>query len=281
MDIVATGPSAADGLAKEMTFLTDLSDTVWVLFDMKCSPGGYAYLFVLDGVATLGCAITRDLSQINDYFERTLRRFQEISPFTISNEKTGYSFMDFSLKQSAVHHRKLYIGEAGGFQDYLFGLGLRYALMTGYFAAMSFIEGKDYDRLWKEKFGHSQAVSLVNRFLYEGGGNLGLSTFIRSGAGRDFKDYLTSWQVASLWKRLMVPVVKQVWQRKEQCRHFLLQSGLQPQSASRPTHWCRGGRSKDSGYAREDAYRLEVKQSSQRHERGVAGPVGEAQKNAT
>ncbi len=239
VDIVATGPAAADGLAKEMTFLTDRPDTVWVLFDMKYSPGGYAYLFVSEGMATFGCAITRDLSQINRYFEAALARFQEIAPFTIRDEETGYSFMDFSLKPSASHDQRLYIGEAGGFQDYLFGLGLRYAFMTGYFAATSFMDrGGDttparYDLLWKEGFGLSQEISLVNRSLYEWGGNVGLARFIRMAAKKDFKEYLTSWQIASPWKRMLVPIIKRIWQKDPSgegcpsCRHLL------------PVHWCR------------------------------------------
>jgi flavin-dependent dehydrogenase len=239
VDIVATGPSSADALAKEMTFRTNGPDKVWVLFDMKVAPGGYAYLFVLDGVATFGCAITRDLPQINRYFDLALKRFQAIAPISISDAKTGYSFMDFSLKHSAINNEKLYVGEAGGFQDYLFGLGLRYAMMTGYFSAMSLIENKSYDLLWRdghgpcEGLGQSQEVSLVNRALYEFGGNIGLSTFVRQAEGKDFKEYLASWHKPSSWKSGLLPIVKWLWQRKKThipCKHPF------------PLHWCREGK---------------------------------------
>ncbi len=239
VDIVATGPSSADALAKEMTFLTNGPDKVWVLFDMKYAPGGYAYLFVLDGAATFGCAITRDLPQINRYFDLALKRFQEIESFPISDVKTGYSFMDFSLKASATndphasHSQKRYVGEAGGFQDYLFGLGLRYAMMTGHFSAISLIENKSYDRLWREGLGDSQEISLVNRALYEFGGNIGLSAFVRQAKDKDFKEYLASWHAPSLWKRGLLPIVKWAWQREKTrspCKH--------PFSS----HWCREGK---------------------------------------
>ncbi|MEK7285725.1 MAG: NAD(P)/FAD-dependent oxidoreductase [Nitrospirota bacterium] len=229
VDIVATGPTRADGLAKEMCFLTDHPNIVWVLFDKTISPGGYAYLFVHEGEATLGCAITRDLPQINRYFDAALARFLEITPFTIQSKKTGYSFMDFSLKQSAIHDQKLYVGEAGGFQDYLFGLGLRYAIMTGHFAAQSFISSENYDRLWKEAFGNAQEVSLVNRALYESGGNAGLSHFVRQAEGRDFKAYLAKWHAPSFWKSALFPIVKQLWRKETShtCTHPFLE------------HWCR------------------------------------------
>jgi flavin-dependent dehydrogenase len=242
VDIVATGPAAADGLAKEMTFRTSHPDVVWVLFDTKYAPGGYAYLFIFEGIATLGCAITRDLSKINQYFDATLSRFSEIGSFTIEEPKVGYSFMDFSLKSSATYNQRLYIGEAGGFQDYLFGLGLRYALVTGYLSAMSLIrseqgEATSYDVLWRKEFGVSQEMSLVNRLLYEWGGNRGLSYFVWQAARSDFKDYLTAWQRSSFWKQCVVPFVKWGWQRPRSgvllqqegkgCRHLL------------PDHWCR------------------------------------------
>ncbi len=239
VDIVATGPSSADGLAKEMTFQTNGPDKVWVLFDMKYAPGGYAYLFVLDGVATFGCAITSDLPHINRYFDSALKRFQEIDPFSISDAQTGYSFMDFNLKESATlaesagNNQKVYIGEAGGFQDYLFGLGLRYAMMTGYCAAMSFIENKSYDLLFRAALGRSQEVSLVNRALYEFFGNAGLSMFVRQAEGKDFKEYLASWHAPALWKMKLLPLVKWVWQRGKNgasCKHPF------------PLHWCREGK---------------------------------------
>ncbi len=227
VDIVATGPTAADGLAKEITFLTDLPDTTWVLFDLKYAPGGYAYLFVFEGVATFGCAITRELSKINHYFDLALARFQKITPFTIYDQEVGYSFMDFSLKKSATDNQRVYIGEAGGFQDYLFGLGLRYAFMTGYFAATHFISGAKYDTLWREGFGLSQEISLVNRSLYEWGGNLGLSRFVQMAGKKDFKEYLTSWQIESGWKKLLIPVIKRIWQQESECHHLI------------SDHWCR------------------------------------------
>ncbi|HLG22619.1 MAG TPA: NAD(P)-binding protein [Candidatus Manganitrophaceae bacterium] len=209
--IVATGPPVADGLAKEMTFHAPLPDTVWVIFDMNLSPGGYTYLFVLGGFATFGCAITRDFSRIDEYFDRSLRRFQEMASFTVENEKRGYSFMNFCLKESAQAGRRLFVGEAGGFQDYLFGLGLRYALTTGFLAAESLIRDEPYDRLWKQEIGPTQETSLVNRFLYEWGGNEGLAAFIRRAGRGDLREYLARWSADRPWKRWMVPMIKWGW----------------------------------------------------------------------
>jgi flavin-dependent dehydrogenase len=226
-DIIATGPSTPDGLAKEMTFTTSLPDTVWVLFDMNLSPGGYAYLFVLDGLATFGCAITQNFSRINHYFDRSLQRFQELTSFPIENDRTAYSFMNFSLKTSAQAAGRCFVGEAGGFQDYLFGLGIRYALTTGYAAAESFLKKVSYDLLWKEALGPAQEISVINRFLYEVGGNQGLRFFIHRAGRSDLQDYLGGWHRPSFWKRLVLPILKWRWQRTDRCAHRL------------SPHWCR------------------------------------------
>ncbi|MFQ5580965.1 MAG: NAD(P)/FAD-dependent oxidoreductase [Nitrospiria bacterium] len=226
-DIVASGPSSPDGLAKQITFASNLPDTVWVLFDMDISPGAYSYLFVLDGRATFGCAITQDFDHINDYFDGALKCFQGISSFSIEEEKAGYSFMNFSLKPSAKIDRRLYIGEAGGFQDYLFGLGIRYALTTGKAAAESIITKRDYDQLWKKSIGAAQEMSLINRFLYERGGNRGLSEFVRRAGRGDLQDYLSGWYAWRPWKGLLLPLIKWAWREKKRCFHSL------------PDHWCR------------------------------------------
>lgn len=227
MDIIATGPAVADGLAKEMTFLTDLPDTVSVLFDMNVSPGGYSYLFVLDGRATFGCAITQGFDRIRTYFDLALERFQKIASFPINEAKFGYSYMNFCLKSSAQFGGKFFIGEAGGFQDYLFGLGIRYAMKTGYAAAQSILQNGSYDEIWKKELGAKQEVSVVNRYLYEKGGNWGLSSFVKRSGRGDLQEYLKKWHSQKLWKRLMLPFIMRLWGKKSSCFHRL------------PDHWCR------------------------------------------
>jgi len=226
--IVATGPGTPDGLAREMTFKTDLPDpTIWVLFDHRISPGGYAYLFSLGGFATLGCAIVHDFRNIDRHFDETVARFREISGFSVSEERTGYSYMNFSLKQTASGGGSLYVGEAGGFQDYLFGLGIRHALKTGSFAARALIEGKSYDELWKTSYGRMPETSVVNRFLYEVAGNAGLADFVRRAAGApSLQSYLAGWYRDALWKRMLFPFVRTLW-RSARCVH------------RHPHVWCR------------------------------------------
>ncbi|MGA7616545.1 MAG: NAD(P)/FAD-dependent oxidoreductase [Thermoanaerobaculia bacterium] len=227
--IVATGPATPDGLAREITFVSSEAERVEVYFDHRVSPGGYSYLFILDGVGTFGCAIVSDFRNIDGYFERALAAAEAIRPFDHGRElRTGYSYMNFHLKEHASKNGSRYVGEAGGFQDYLFGLGIRYAITTGHLAARSILENRSYDELWMAEIGARQKTGLVNRFLYESGGNAGLSLFIRqAGGAKDFRRYLAGWHRYSWWKRPLLPLVERLWKQKGRCQH-------------KPgEHWCR------------------------------------------
>jgi len=228
-DIVATGPASPDGLAREMTWQSSEPDRIDVYFNHELSPGGYSYLFILDGFATFGCAIVADFKRIDAYFDHSFAAAQRLQPFSVpSASRTGYSYMNFHLKQHATSDGARFVGEAAGFQDYLFGLGIRYALTSGNLAARSIIEERDFDDLWRAELGAKQETSLVNRFLYELGGNLGLSMFVRQAArARDFRGYLSGWHRRAWWKSMLAPVVRRMWKHQGRCQH-------------KPgEHWCR------------------------------------------
>lgn len=228
-DIIATGPASPDGLAREMTWRSSEAERIDVFFNHHLSPGGYSYLFILDGIATFGCAIVAGFKKIDEYFEHSLAAAQRLHAFTIPAEtRSGYSYMNFHLKRHATKGDARYVGEAAGFQDYLFGLGIRYALTSGWLAARSILEGRDFDELWTRELAPKQETSLVNRFLYEAGGNTGLAMFVRQAANaKDFRGYLSGWHQRRWWKALLTPLVRRVWHHRGRCQH-------------KPgEHWCR------------------------------------------
>jgi flavin-dependent dehydrogenase len=228
-DIVATGPASPDGLAREMTWHSDEAERIDVYFDHNLAPGGYSYLFILDGIATFGCAIVADFKRIDDYFEHSLAAANRLHRFNVpADARTGYSYMNFHLKQRATANGARFVGEAAGFQDYLFGLGIRYALTSGWLAARSILESRDFDELWTEALGAKQETSLVNRFLYEAGGNFGLAMFVRQASrAKDFHRYLSGWHQRRWWKSILSPVVRRVWKHRGRCQHKPAE------------HWCR------------------------------------------
>jgi flavin-dependent dehydrogenase len=227
-DIVATGPGPADGIAKEIAFRTASPDRIEVIFDPELAPGGYAYFFVLDGWGTLGLALLKEYGRLESHFEKTVERFQSMASFDIESPRPGYSYMNFFLHQSSVRGRSLFAGEAGGFQDYLFGLGIRYALSTGHLAARSIVEGVHFDRLWSERFGRTMRSSVSSRLLYEALGRYGLRFFVRRASRSDFREFLFSWARPAWWRLLLRPLAQRIFGRAGPCGHKLLCGWCRP-----------------------------------------------------
>ena len=227
-EIVATGPASPDGLAKEITFRADGPEIIDVYFDHHLSPGGYSYLFILDGVATFGCAIVSDFKRIDTYFDHCLARAMKLRQFDPTvDQRTGYSYMNFHLKQSAEARSASWVGESAGFQDYLFGLGIRFALTSGHLAARAILENRSFDSLWKEALGDKQKTSVANRFLYEVAGNTGLGMFTRDAARGDLREFLYGWHRRAWWKSGLSSIVQRFWRHDGRCHH-------------KPgPHWCR------------------------------------------
>jgi flavin-dependent dehydrogenase len=212
-DIVATGPGPADGIAKEIAFRTGSPDRIEVIFDPELAPGGYAYFFVLDGWATLGLALLKEYGRLESHFERTVERFQSMGSFDIDSPRPGYSYMNFFLHDSSVRGNARFAGEAGGFQDYLFGLGIRYAVASGHLAARSIVEGVHFDRLWTERFGPTMRASVASRLLYEALGRHGLRFFVQRAGRGDFREFLNSWARPAWWRLALRPLAQRVFGR--------------------------------------------------------------------
>jgi len=79
---------------------------------------------------------------------------------------------------------------------------MRYAMLSGCLAARALAENEDYDRLWRDAFGHQLTVGARNRRLYSLFGNPGYEAMIRILAsrnplvarlrrGRDTREFLT------------------------------------------------------------------------------------------
>lgn len=166
-----TGPRRVNGIGKEVTFRTSLSNRMTVILDPELAPGGYSYLFVVDGEATMAMAVLSGYREIDRLYERTAARFREIEGIEATPDaEEGRLVANYFLKPGLEHNGAIWAGEAGGFQDYLFGFGMRYAMTSGVLAAKSICENLEYNTLWKASLEAKQKISLLNRFIYEKGG---------------------------------------------------------------------------------------------------------------
>ncbi len=205
--VIAVGPRAADVIARGIVFETDAKDEAYAIVDDRLAPKGYAYLLVNQGRATLATVIYRDFRNEKIYLERTLQTFQKLVPMAMRNPREFGGYGNFFLRPSAIEGKKIYLGESAGFQDALFGFGMRYAMMSGFLAARSIVNGVSYDDLWKEDLLPSLRTSASNRMIYELLGNTGYEFIFKSIATKaDLRDTLRQQYNPSFLKIGLFPI---------------------------------------------------------------------------
>lgn len=206
--VIAVGPRAADMIAKGIVFKTDVEDEAYAIVDDRIAPKGYAYLLVNRRRATLATVICRDFRNEKTYFQRTLETFRKLVPLEMKNIREFGGYGNFFLRPSAIEGKKIYLGESAGFQDALFGFGMRYAMTSGYLAAQSIIHGTNYDDLWKVKILALLRTSLSNRMIYELLGNSGYEFISKRIATRaDLRAALRRQYNSSVLKGALFPLV--------------------------------------------------------------------------
>lgn len=221
--IVGTCPKGADAIAVGLLFDTDYRDTAALIFDNDIALDGHGYLLIYKGRGTIACCLFRDYRREKECVRKTIDRFRELYPFDMQNEREFGGFGNFFLKDSAVRNEKLYVGENSGFQDFLWGFGMRYAVTSGYVAAKSLAEGEDYDLLWKRALYPRLSTSLSNRFLLSKAGNAGYRRLVGSARqGGDAWMFLHRHYNSSLLKKMALPFAKRFFESRvkdRSCNH--------------------------------------------------------------
>ena len=161
-DIVATGAKGVSGVAWEWHGEVDMDDGFHARFDSRVTPGGFGYLLVADGHVALGAAITKTFSKIGASFAGTAEFFRERYPLPDEITRTISSRASVFIPRTAFDERgTIYVGEAGGFSDILFGFGIRQAIQSGSMAAEALIKGGDFDAKWRRHLEHGLANGLA------------------------------------------------------------------------------------------------------------------------
>ncbi len=165
--IVGTGPKAADAIAKGLIFKTSHEDVFIGYLDNKIAPKAYSYLLVNNGSATFATCMFDDFRNEKIYYERAFNVMRQTVDIDIRDEKEFGGFVNFFNEPVlAKDERILYIGENAGFQDALWGFGIKYAMLSGYLAAKSIIDGTSYEELCRKHIYPKLQTSLANRWLF-------------------------------------------------------------------------------------------------------------------
>ncbi len=207
--IVATGPYAADAIARGIVFETSHPDACFGFLDDRIAPRGYAYLLIHQGKATLATCLFDDFPLAHWYLERTLDAVSKVVQLDVRAPRTFGGYANFEIRSSWTRNNRLYfVGERAGFQDALWGFGLRYALWSGYLAARAIIENADYDTWCKQHLVPWIEASLANRLLYSQLGNHGYTWVLRHMANADVLGKLRELYQPSPSKRLLYEIAR-------------------------------------------------------------------------
>lgn len=208
--IRATGPRGSFAIVAGYIFQTGLPDLVLGALSDRLAPKGYAYLVTSGGVGTVASCLFTDFPNYRRYLDATVAFFTERAGMDMTAPRRFGGTGAVRVQRSAMDGEDLLVGEAAGFQDALWGFGLRYAMISGHLAARSLLAGapEGYDAAWRARFGGYIKSSFVNRYFYERLGNPGYNAFLtRIEAAADAREWLRGHYAPSAWKQLLYRIV--------------------------------------------------------------------------
>ena len=171
--VLAAGPKAADAIAVGYHFETSMPDGFWAILDDALAPQGYAYLLVMAGRGTVKSCMFADFKQEQLYVRRTVAAFERLTGLDMVNPVAHGGVGNFRIPAAAGSDMHPVVGEEAGFQDFLWGFGMGYAIHSGVLAARSLLGSGDYNRLSRRELEPQMSNSLVNRALFGLLGNRG------------------------------------------------------------------------------------------------------------
>ena len=207
--IFAAGPRRPSAIAVGYIFDTAMPDGAYGAISDSLAAKGYSYLLVHAGRGTVASTIFEDFRHQKAYLARTVDFFEQHAGLVMRNARRFGGTANFSAPRSARRGGVLFAGEAAGFQDSLWGFGIRYAMVSGHLAARACVEGRpaDYDRLWTARIGAFLRVGIVNRVLYRRLGDRGGVALTRQiDRAPDARVWLRHYYGSSLLKRALFPV---------------------------------------------------------------------------
>lgn len=220
--LVATGPEAVNVIAVGYTFATDATDAAYGVVDPELAPGGYGYLLIWNGRATLAACLFRDFHREQLYLERLTAFFARHLAIVPRDAKrfggAGGFHWPFRLREGGI----LYAGEAAGLQDPLWGFGMRTALRSGVAAARALLadDPASYEAAMARDFGRRFDAGLVNRWCFERLGPATIPRVLRALDPAGLRAWLARRYAGAAWHRLLRP-----WLRRAHAAPALPEAG--------------------------------------------------------
>jgi hypothetical protein len=163
--IIAAGPKDSSAIAFGEIFHTDHPNHVAFQLNDKLAPGAYSYLIIIDGIGLICTCLWRQQKKSGRYLNETIAWYDEHYELNRQPIKRVGGKGDFAIPNKYVHEGKIYVGEAGGLQDFMWGFGMRYAITSGVYAAKSILGKCDYETEIRKQLLPLVKTSAINRFL--------------------------------------------------------------------------------------------------------------------
>ena len=131
INIISTGGTGnkPTGSVKGIRFESESDNIAVALLNKEASNRAYSYLLIDNGY---GCICSVNLymmgNEINKYYKKTYEILTRLFDIDIKNEKNIGGIGCCLLNPKYIKNGKIYTGEAAGFQDLLWGFGMRYAI---------------------------------------------------------------------------------------------------------------------------------------------------------
>jgi len=207
-DIIATGP-VRDGLvaiAKGFTFTTSMENTAVGIIDQTASRKGYAYLLAMNGRGCIATVLMDNFQDASACLERAKALFAGMTDLDIRDPAPCGGVGSFRTATRYRDGDRLYVGEAAGLQDPMWGFGMRFAVRSGYRAAQGSVEGTDDERAAAEAFDDLIRAGTVNRYLWDRYSVRNYAfLFERLKGVRDPLRHLGSFHSFNVYQRLLYP----------------------------------------------------------------------------
>jgi len=220
--ILATGPKAGDAIAVGYHFETDMEDGFWAICDDRLAPKGYAYLLVMEGQGTVKSCMFTGFKHEREYVARTVAAFERLAGLRMKDPQAHGGAGNFRIPGRATSGIHPVVGELAGFQDMLWGFGIRHAVRSGILAARALLNGEDYEALWQRELRPAMEAALVNRVCYSLLGNQGYRLLLKFKSRGDVREFLRRRYAPSMFKRVLLPWARRRYRSQRQdksCNH--------------------------------------------------------------
>ncbi|MGB7184722.1 MAG: NAD(P)-binding protein [Burkholderiaceae bacterium] len=176
--VVAEGPHRADIIAVGYVFETDMADGCYLATSDQLAAAGYSYLLIDQGRGTVAACLFDNFHAEREYLERTVAFFKQATGLRWHRARRFGGNGNVDRVHRPAEGDRHYVGEVAGFQDALFGFGLRYALTSGHLAGAALTQTRDTDL----SYGHLRglnAASILNRWVFDRLGERGRAFLIK------------------------------------------------------------------------------------------------------